>query len=208
MPVVGEHRGGLEPGAGERGRGVERLPVGGMQAHALTRQQILVESVARQRVPERVTAAARVHDQQLLLDGLTQRGVEPIVIEQGDGCDELVGRPAPRRRDHPQHVPRVVGEVLGAREQHVVQRRRQGTRVGACEHGAGDLLDQERIAVGPLEHAVDERGVGRLRQDALELRPTSSRSSRSSCSRRTLRERSQPPTRRRSGCARGSSSER
>ena len=169
VPVVGEHRGRLEPRPGELGRRVERLSVGGVQAHALARQQVLVQGVARQRVPERVAASASVHHQQLLLDRLAQRGVEPLLVERGDRRDELVGRPASCRRDHPQHVSRVVGEVLGAREQHVVQGRRQSIRVGAGEHRAGDLLDEERVAVGALEHAVDQLGLGRLRQDALEL---------------------------------------
>ncbi len=67
-------------------------------------------------------------------------------------------------------MPRVVGQVLGAREQHVVQRRRQRIRVGAAEHRARDLLDQERVAVGALEHELHQVGLGRRADDALELR--------------------------------------
>ncbi len=81
VPVVGEHRRGGELRAGQAAVGGQRLAEGGVEPGSLPGQQVVVERGAGERVAEGVAAALRIDDQQLVLDGLAQRGVERRLVE-------------------------------------------------------------------------------------------------------------------------------
>ena len=111
--------------ARQPGIAVERLGVGGVQLHALAGQQVVVDGVAGERVPERVAAAAAVDQQQRGVHRLAQRLVQLARRHLGDRGEQPLGHPAARRRRPCAAAAARAGQPLRAGEQHVAQRRRQ-----------------------------------------------------------------------------------
>jgi hypothetical protein len=120
---VQRERGGDRRGVAGQARIVRQgLRVGGVDTRPLARERVAVDRVAGQRVAEDVPArAALLHHEQVMLDGLAQRGVEARLVEAGDGGEQPVGHRAPSRRGDPQQRLGRLGEPLGAREQDVAQ---------------------------------------------------------------------------------------
>ena len=169
-PVVREHRRDTDPRSGERRILLKRLRVRAVQSRALARKQILVDRGPGQRVAKRVSAAARVHDQQLVLDNLAQRRVQLVLADADGDLQQSLRRPASRCRCDAQHVLRVLGQQIDARQQHVAQGWRQVIVLDPpVSHGAQQLLDEQRNPLRSLEQQVHELSVGALIEDRLDL---------------------------------------
>ncbi len=144
----------LGRGAG-RLAGPERLAEGGVQTGALAGEQVVVDRLAEQGVPERVGRAAGPGED-VGLDGAAQRGLEVGGAEAGHRREQLVGDlPAGDARD-PDHLAGAVVEPVEVHQQHVGE---LGGHVSPGGPGGADqLLDEERVALG----AVDDLGDARL----------------------------------------------
>ncbi len=170
-PMVGEHRDPIESRGDELGPALHRLGVGAMELRALTRQEILVDRRARQRMTEAVAAPRRVDHEQLVLDRLAQRCVKVGVGELGDEAEQLIGHPATSARGGTQYMLGGRGQALGPGQQDITQRRRQVVGAEATlPDRAEQLLDEQRDPLGALEHDVGEVAVGPLAHDRRDLR--------------------------------------
>ena len=165
--------GGCAGHASKQGR---ELPV---QPGPLPWQQVAVDRLAQQRVPEGVAVGA-VRHQQLVRDRLPDRLVVGRVGQPGGGADQVVARPPPGHRRRPQHLlggvrypldpghqqrrePRgEPGPVPGAVGR-VRQRGQQLLGVVGVALGAGhDLVDGGgRQAAGCVGDGEQELGQGR-----------------------------------------------
>ena len=154
------------PRAGERRVALQRVCVRDVQGHALARKHVVVDGVARQRVAERVARSRRP--------------------PAGGARPPRAGRPAARPRGPPRRPPAAAPARRsggGDRAQDPPDRlghpfraasstsRSDGGRRSARRRPADPehLLHEEGVAVGALEDAVDERGLGLGPQDRLEL---------------------------------------
>jgi hypothetical protein len=130
-----------------------------MQPGALTGQQVRVDRLPQQRVPERVPVRA-VRDQQLLRDHLPYRVLVTGERQPGRGADQLVVGPPPGGRGHPQHALRRVGEPFHPAEQ---QRGQPGGEPvvfgGPVRRRGQQLLRVVGVALGAGDDAVEDRGV-------------------------------------------------
>jgi hypothetical protein len=144
--------------------------VRGVQHHQLTGEHVVVDRVAGQLVPERVAVTGGVDDQQMMLDGLAQGGTQVRLGHAGHRREQPVIDARPGRRGGLQYALRRLRHGLGAGQQHVAQRRGQVTRVGAAVHRGDDLLDQEGVALRPLEHHCRERRRRMGVADGVQLR--------------------------------------
>jgi hypothetical protein len=165
--VMGERSGGGALAARERRVALEGVRVRAVQAGALAGQHVGVDRVAHQRVAERVTAL--VCDEQVVLDGVAQCVEQGLVLHPGHRREHRVRNAAPRRGHHAKHVLNRRVHPLHARKQHVGQRGREPVAVRAAARDPERLLHEERIALRALEDLVDERRVGWLAEDRLEL---------------------------------------
>ena len=151
-----------EPGmAGELGRRTRRrtaaqgLGVRRVQPYPLAGQQVVVDRLAEQGVPKGV--APLVGDQDVGLDGAPEAGVERGAVEVGRRGKHVVGDPAPGDARGPRHLAGGLVEPVEAHEQHVGQlgwdpAARSGRR-------PDELLDEERVALGPVDDVVDLLGT-------------------------------------------------
>ena len=103
---------------------LEGLGVGRVQPHPLARQQVVVDGLGQQGVPERVAVAAHRH-QHVALDGRPQRHVEGADLAVEDPVEQQVGHPAAGHRRGPDDVPGVVVELVQAHQQQVGQSPRR-----------------------------------------------------------------------------------
>ena len=127
---------------------VESLGVGGVQLDALAGEQVLVDRVAGQRVPECVAAARAVDDEQRRVDDLAQCLVQLRGRHVGHLGEQPLRHPPAGHGGGPQQPLGGRGEPLRAVEQHVAQRRRQLLLRAALANGADQLLDEEGVALG------------------------------------------------------------
>ena len=121
VPVVGELRGTRR--VAERAR-LERPRERGVQPGALARQQVVVDRLLEQRVPEGIAldAGRRVRDEDLATDALAERFVERRLVERGGGREQgRVDALAGRRCDAQELLGRF-GEVGRPGQEHVAQR--------------------------------------------------------------------------------------
>ena len=126
-----------------------------MQPGALAGQQVAVDGLLQQGVPERV-AAGRVGEQQLPADRLAQRLVERLLVEPGGRRQQLVVDPATGHARHPYDVLCGRRELLDPAEQDVGELARHlGRGLGG---GGQQLLGEEGVALGPLEQ-VGQAGL-------------------------------------------------
>ena len=143
--------------AGELGRrtcgrpAAEGLGVRRVQPDPLAGQQVVVDRLAQQRVPEGV--AALVGDQDVGLDRAAQAGVERRAIEPGGRGEHVVGDPAPGDARGARHLAGGVVEPVEAHEEHVGELGRDpAPGPGRCPD---ELLDEERVALGPVDDVGD-----------------------------------------------------
>ena len=166
--VTGLHAGlaGLlaQPGgggvAGQLGPGAEAAVVGQRRGiplvgpDPLARQEVVVDGLAEQRVAEGVAAAVG-GDEDVVLDRVAQPGVELGLAEPGHGGQEPVGHVPTRGRGHADDVLAGGVELVEAHEE---QPRQVLGQAGAAECGGGDqLLGEERVALGSLDHLAHLR---------------------------------------------------
>ena len=132
----------------------------------LRRQRLVVQRLGHEGMAERVDRAAPVvqREQHLGLD----RGPEPpdrlLVLDLGELHEQLVIESTADRRRDLEERSRVVGQRHQSDREDVAERVGQ---VPVRERAARDeLLDEERVAVGPLVEARD-RGRVHIRSDQL-----------------------------------------
>ena len=156
VPVAGEL------GLRRRGVGLHRPCQRRVQRGPLAGQQVLVDRLADERVPEGVRPVG-VGDEQLVRDGLA-RAVVDVAGEHG--LQQLV---ADRPLGHGRHAHDLLGgarQALEAPEQRVAQRGRELAGVGG---GGQQLLGVEGVALRPRVQAVGQAGIGLVVEDAGEL---------------------------------------
>ncbi len=114
-------------------------------------------------VAERVPVL--VDQQQVVLPGGAQAGVEDVGGDLDGGGQETVADPAAADGGGTDDLLGALVEAIEAGEQQLVENRRH---VPVAGHG-GQLLGEERIAVGPFEHGAHQP-IRRLRaEDAAQL---------------------------------------
>ena len=178
VPVVGD----LGRGAAHRDQvrlGLDRLGVAGVQPGVLAGQQVVVHRLADQRVPELV-AAVGVDDDQLGGDDGAQRR-----LERRPRRSRRPGRAARGRTAVPPTAAtrstRWAGSGSRSTRASSRSRRLSGCRRSAGSAGGGELLDEERVALGALVDGVDRsRGSGSAPSRWASISAVPSRSSRSS----------------------------
>lgn len=167
VPVAGEAGGALTR-ADEGGVGFQRLGVAAVEPGAFAGQQIVADGLADQRVPEAVAVALRCGEQEVGADGSAQRLDEIVLGEAGDRGQQSVLDGGTALGDDPGDLLGVFGERFDTDEKEVAQRVGESGAVAALQV-AGELFDEEGVAVGPFEYLVDEVGFGGGREDAREL---------------------------------------
>ena len=130
----------------------------------LTRQQVVVDNLAQQRVAEAV-AAVGVRDRNLAADGLAQplaqlARLEPCEATEQVVVERLAGQPA-------QHLLGRLREPLHAQHERVAQRRRQ--RAAPVQPDGEQLLGEQRVALAARVEPLQQARVGRVAEDVLEL---------------------------------------
>ncbi len=162
--VVGDggrqHRAGalLEPVA-------ERLGEPQVQRRPLAGQQVVVDHLAQQRVPEPVPAVL-TGEQDVALDRLAQRVAQRALVEAADLGEHRVLEPLADGHDA-QDLLRGLGEALDPQHQRVAQRVRGGAE--AVDARGEQLLGEQRVAAGALPQPLQQLGVRRRAEDVLEL---------------------------------------
>ena len=151
------------PGA-ERGVGGQLGGVPLVGAHPLAREQVVVDGLGQQRVPEGVAAGLGRHED-VVLDGVADGDVEVARRQVADAGQQAVGDLPPRSRCHPH-------DVLGGGLELVDSDQEEPGEV-AC--GArtpqrarrGELLCEEGVALGALDDGLDLRLAQRAVDEAL-----------------------------------------
>ena len=148
--VTGQLGGGAGGAAGAQHLGVRRV-----QADPLAGQQVVVDRLSEQGVPEGVGVGARGH-QHVGLDGGAHRGLECRRPEVADLGEQVVGDVAAGHGGDPHHLPGLVVEPVEPVQQHVGEV--PGHAPAARRDGPDELLDEERVALG-AGHDVGDLGL-------------------------------------------------
>ena len=142
----------------EQRRGVRRV-----QPHALAWQEVVVDRLGEQGVPEGEGVLADP-SKDVLLDSVAQRPVEHLVVEGDHTSKQLVRHPPARRGRRPDHLTCGVVEPVEPHEQQVGEVLRQ-TEAARPLGGTHQLLGEERVALGAgddrLHLGVRERTLQR-----------------------------------------------
>jgi hypothetical protein len=150
--VVGELGG---PPAGGRRVG-QQGGVGGVQPAALPGQQLLVDRLAQQLVPEDVGVAAGggalLGDQDVVGGRVAQRLLQLVDVQPGHRGQLVVAHPATGHRGDPQHPLGGRRQSLHPGHQHLGQAVRH-----AVGGGRDQLLGEERVALAAPRRAADHR---------------------------------------------------
>ena len=152
MPVVGQLGGRQRRVLAERQLGMGGQGHGDpiVQGGALAGQQIVVHGLVAEGVAERVVLAGPHH--QLAAHRLAERRVDRRRVEVGDLAQQRVADPAADDRGDAQQPLRRRVDAGDTLEDDVADRRRQ---VGASA-GGDELLDEERVALGPIGDRVEQ----------------------------------------------------
>ena len=137
-----------------------------MQPGPLPRQQVAVDGLAQQGVPEDVAFGAVRHEQ-LVRDRLADRGLVFVRLQPRRGLDQLVVRLAAGHRGGAEHPLRGVGHLLDPAEQQGGQPGREGAAVvgaaadrgGDAEGGGEQFLGVVGVAFGPGHDVIEHGGV-------------------------------------------------
>ena len=167
-PVVGEpSRRGHPVGLGGLGTLGEHAGEGGVQPGPLPGQQLGVQRLLGQRVPERVGLGGRIGNQHLVGDGRPQRGQQVRLGQLADRGQQPVPDPAAGRGHQPQRRLRVLGQDLDAAQQDLLETRGQAAPVVGSRLGGGEqLLGEERVALRAAVDLADELVVRSRPDDA------------------------------------------
>jgi hypothetical protein len=160
--MVGE----LGPGLDARPcrRGGQELGVAGVVRAPLAGQDVGVDGLVEERVAELVPPLGWFARDDVRVAGLTQGRVEHRGVEGQHGGQAVVFDPATADRGHAQHELGLRREAREPRCQQIGEQRRhdlRGRLVWPDGRGAGQLLEEEGVALGAL---VDGLSQGRIRR--------------------------------------------
>ena len=113
-------------------------------------------------MPEGVAAGATGQVQDVLVDGLTQRGVQAGRRQRHGVGEHAVRHLSPRDGRETHDRTSVVGQLVQPDQQQVGEQPRPLACVGQPIGGSQQLLDEERIAIG----TVDDVRNGGVRERA------------------------------------------
>ena len=130
----------------------ERLGVRRVQPHSFAGQQVVVDRLGQERVPEGVAVGADP-DQDVLLDGGAQGSLEHVLGLADDGGEQRVAHPTARAGGGPHDGACVVLEAVEPHQQQVGEVVGQAGAVRALA-GADELLGEERVALGTADDRV------------------------------------------------------
>lgn len=128
-----------------------------VQPHPFTRQQIRVDRLPGEGVPELVRRSP-VRQQQLAAHRLPQRGLQLVLGKLHGVPQQVVPDPAARHRRRAQHLLGGAGQLLDPDQQQVGQLARQHRPRLLLRRGQ-QFLRVEGVALGPFDDPAD-RGVG------------------------------------------------
>ena len=173
--IAGHHRGverdlsvaggegvpGQVGGAAEGGVGTQRLDAEPVELQPLGGQQVVGDRLREQGVPELV-AALPPGLEHVVLDGGAQRGAERDGVDPGHPLEQGVPHPAADDRGDAHDPLGGVVEPVDAGEQEPGEVAGIGT--ASLPGGGGELLGEERVALGalgdPLDEVVGQAGAG------------------------------------------------
>ena len=159
-PVIGQL--GVGAGVGRAGRMLgEARGEGGMEAPALTRQQLVLDGLLHERVSELVPVLALVahlDHEHVLGDRISQGRGESIHRDTGDVREPGSGNTAPGSGDGPEDALRAIRQLPDAGQKDLAQRI--GKVCGGRLRGQ-ELLGKERVASRAPKHRVRQR-CGRI----------------------------------------------
>ncbi len=164
-PVLRHLRRDMGAGLARLDAGLEHPAERGVHRGALTREQVVVDHLAEQRVAEGV-AAVLADDGDLGRHRLAQTLAELGAVRLADRLEQSLAR-AGLAGDPAQQLLCAGREPLDAQHQGVAQSRRQ--RPAAVEAGGEDLLGEEGVALGARPDALDEPRLRLGGEDPLEL---------------------------------------
>ena len=150
--------GGRPPAADEGVVEVDGTGVGGVQAGSLARQQLVEDRLVDEGVAEGV--ALLVDEQEMVLAGGPQSSVERVGGQLDGRGEEAVADSPPADGGRPDHFLGTLVEAIEAGEEQLMESRGDVPLLG----DGGQLLGEERVAVGALQHRADEP-VRRLRSE-------------------------------------------
>lgn len=136
-----------------------------VQRGALAGQQVAIDGLAHERVPERIAAALAPHHQHLLGQRLSQGRRERGIGDRADRGEQAFVDGPPGGRHQREQSPCGFGQALDSHEQQVAERHGQ-LRVTARGE---QLLGVERVSLRALEQPRDEVRARPLPEDALDL---------------------------------------
>ena len=172
--VMGQLRRGPRHG-GEPARVGQQLGEPGVQPGPLPGQQVGVEGLPDQGVPEHVPVRAARHEQ-LLGHAIADRVLVLRTVQPGRGPDDVVVHPAPADRRRPQHLLGRGGQLLDPGQQQGGQPAGQHVAAGCSPHRATSARAASRRAVAqPADRAAGTArrhgGQQFLRVVGIALRP-------------------------------------
>ena len=133
----------------------QRLGKASVQPGPLARQQFRVQRLLGQRVPEGVGLGGRVGDEHLVGDRGTQRRHQVRFGQLADRRQQLGLHRSAGRGHQSQCRLRVLGKVLDAAQQDVLQTRGQAPPAALVGRGQ-QLLREERVALRPAVDPLDQ----------------------------------------------------
>ena len=128
-----------------------------MQTSSFGREQLGVDDLTDQRVPKAVRLRVRVDDEQLRGDRRPQPGLEAVLVESDDPTQQVVVGVVSDRGDDLDDPATGLIEPGKVGSDEIRQDRRDGL---TGDVGLDQLGREERIALAPNEHLVDERMGG------------------------------------------------
>ena len=152
-PVTGRQGVPRQVGGGAQRRvGAQRLDAGAVQLEALGGQQVVADRLGEQGMAELV-ALLPPRLEHVVLDGRPQRAAQRHGIGTGHLLEQGVRHPAADDGGDPHDGLRGVVEPVDPGEQQPGEVGRVGTAVAG---GRGELLGEERVALGPPGDELDD----------------------------------------------------
>jgi hypothetical protein len=135
-------------------------------------EQLAIRYLGQERMPEGIATQPVVDaigiDEDALGDRRSKGIGDGLGRDREHGCEQFVVNAAPGRRCRPEHLLRIGREGRQAGDEHVPQSGREGTSRAVSAECRRQLLDEERIAAGPVHDVVDggrrRGGPGQLPQ--------------------------------------------
>ncbi len=165
VPVPGELGGGRTVGEAPVRR--QRLGTGPVEGGPLRREELFLDGLAQQAVPEGVAAASWLDQEQLLVHALADAPHQLLLGEPAEGGKQLVADGHPRDRHHGEHRGCRRAQVADAGQQHLAEGGWQVLLAG--NHGSKQLLGKEGVASRAGPDGIDDVRPRGSAQDVAEL---------------------------------------